>query len=59
MKEEDEKEEGRRSRRSRRKTTLEAEGKRGREEKESPSAGVRKKSGDGAGYREATATLVA
>lgn len=40
--------------RRRRRTTLEAEGKKGREEKESPSVGVRKKSGDGAGYREAT-----
>lgn len=43
----------------RRRTTLEAEGKKGREEKESPSVGARKKSGDGAGYREATATSVA
>lgn len=48
-----------RRRRRRRRTTLEAEGKKGQEEKESPSVGVRKKSGDGAGYREATATLVA
>lgn len=49
----------RRRRRRRRRTTLEAEGKRGREEKENPNAGARKKSGDGAGYREATATSVA
>lgn len=41
-------------RRRRRRTTLEAEGKKGREEKESSSVGARKKSGDGAGYREAT-----
>jgi len=44
--------------RRRRRTTLEAEGKKGREEKESPSVGARKKSRDG-GYREATATSVA
>jgi len=48
-----------RKKRRRRKTTLEAEGKRGRKEKGSPSAEARKKSGDGAGYREATATSIA
>lgn len=49
----------RRRRRRKSRTTLEAEGKRGQEEKESPSAGARKKSGDGVGYRKATAMSVA